>query len=263
MTQDTLIFAEEQIAQGKRVALITVTETKGSSPASVGQMIAVAADGSTVGTVGGGMTEYQVIQKALEAIKEGEKVFHFSFNHAENGMVCGGAMSGIGNILGNENHIYIFGGGHVGQSLVRIAALTGFFVTVVEDRPDFENECAGARYLVCKPEYYEQEMKLSDSDYAVVCTRGHRMDDAALRFCLANSPRYIGMIGSEKKAATLFGRLREEGYSEEALEHVYAPMGLDIADSIPAEIAIAVMAEILLIKNNGGARHKRAQIGIS
>lgn len=257
MTKDTLRFAQEQVEQGRVVAMITVTETEGSSPASIGQMMAVAADGSTAGTVGGGASEYQLIQKAIEAMKNGEKVFRFSFDHAEKGMVCGGGMSGIGNILGNDNHIYIFGGGHVGQSLAKVAALTGFFVTVIEDRSEFESDCGDARYLVCKPADYEHEVKLTSSDYAVICTRGHKTDDEALRFCLAHNPKYIGMIGSKKKVAALFSKLDQEEYKKELLNTIYTPIGLDIASAAPAEIAISIMAEILLVKNDGSPSHKR------
>ena len=144
MSQETLKFAQEQVAQGRLVALVTVTETSGSSPASVGQLMAVAEDGQAVGTVGGGMTEHLVTRQAVAAIQSGQRFFRFSFDHAENGMVCGGDMQGFGNILGSENHLYLFGGGHVGQSLAKLALLTGFFVTVAEDRPEFEQVFSGA-----------------------------------------------------------------------------------------------------------------------
>ena len=257
MIKDTLSFAGENAAQGKKVALVTVTETTGSSPASAGQMIAVLADGSSAGTVGGGTTEFQIKQKAIEAIKNGEKVFHFHFDHAESGMVCGGSMSGYGTILGEENNLYIFGGGHIAQYLAPLAAATGFFVTVIEDRPEFEKEFPNACYLLCKPENYEKEIKMPDSSYAVICTRGHITDDEALRFCLSKQLKYTGMIGSSKKVETLFERLRHDGYTEETIKKIYTPIGLDIASSIPAEIAVSILAEMLLVKNNGSLKHKK------
>lgn len=257
MTEDILIFAEEQIRQGQLVALVTVTETRGSSPASTGQLMAVAADGTAMGTVGGGATEFRTIRQAVEAMENGEKVFRFSFDHGENGMVCGGGMSGFGNILGNENHLYLFGGGHIGQSLASLAAQTGFFVTVIEDRPELEKAFSGIRYLVSRPNTYETDITVTGSAYAVICTRGHQTDDDALRYCLQQNFRYIGMIGSSKKVAAVFERLRKAGFDEKLLRKVYTPIGLDIASSIPAEIAVSIMAEILLIKNNGSPNHKR------
>lgn len=200
MTQDILAFAKEHVSQGNKVALITITSTEGSSPASVGQFMAVLADGSAMGTVGGGATEYQIVQKAVEAMKKDDRVFEFSFNHAESGMVCGGGMRGFGHILGSENRLLIFGGGHVAQSLAPLAIAIGFFVTVIEDRPEFAASFTGVQYVVCEPKAYEDAIKMSGSTYAVICTRGHKTDDEALRFCLHKPFKYIGMIGRDRKS---------------------------------------------------------------
>lgn len=257
MTQEILAFARDQVAQGNKVALITVTSTQGSSPASAGQFMAVAADGTAKGTVGGGATEYKVITQAVEVMKSGETVFEFSFNHAESGMVCGGGMRGFGNVLGNENRLLIFGGGHVAQCLAPLAAATGFHVTVVEDRPEFASSFSDVQYLVCQPEDYAGQVPLTSSTYAVICTRGHRTDDDALRFCLQQPLPYVGMIGSAKKVGTLFASLQKDGYPEQTISDIYAPIGLDIASAVPAEIAVSILAEILLVKNHGTPRHKR------
>lgn len=257
MTQKILAFAQEHVAQGEPVALVTVTGTEGSSPASAGQLMAVLADGSTMGTVGGGTTEYEITQRAIHAMANGEVVFEFSIDHAQSGMVCGGSMRGFGNVLGSENRLLIFGGGHVGQRLAALAAATGFFVTVIEDRPELASSFTGVQYIVCEPEDYEKKIRVSGSSYAVICTRGHKTDDEALRYCLAKPFRYIGMIGSAGKVNALFSNLRKEGYREEQLREIYTPIGLDIASAVPAEIAVSILAEILLIKNHGSPAHKR------
>ena len=257
MIQDVLEFASENSKNGKRVALVTVTNTDGSSPASIGQMIAVLADGSIAGTVGGGASEFEVITRAIEAIKGDEKFFSLSIDHAESGMICGGSMELFGNIIGTHTGLCIFGGGHIAQRLARIASETGFFVTVIEDRPEYASEFESARYVVCNPEDYDAENPAVYADYAVICTRGHSTDDKALRYCLGKSLKYIGMIGSKAKVAALFSKLTGEGISREALDRVYAPIGLDIADAVPAEIAVAILAEILLIKNKGSLVHKK------
>jgi len=254
---DAITFAAQKAAEGRKVAVITVTETTGSSPASVGQMMAVLADGSTAGTVGGGASEYQIIQMALEAIKNGERVFKFSFDHSAFGMICGGSMAGFGNVLGNGPNLCVFGGGHISQCLARLAVDAGFSVAVVEDRPEFAPNFEAARYVLCKPEEYEKNDPASNSDYAVICTRGHKTDFEALRYCLTKEFEYIGMIGSEKKVTALFDNLRAEGVEQKELDRVYAPIGLDIADALPAEIAVAILAEILLVKNKGKLRHKK------
>jgi len=191
----------------------------------------------------------------MKSLKNGEKTFEFSFDHAESGMVCGGSMSGYGNILGDESCLYIFGGGHIAQHLAPLAAATGFFVTVIEDRPEFESQFPNVRYLVCKPENYETEIQFQGQAYIAICTRGHKTDAEALRFCLSKPHKYLGMIGSSKKTNTLFENMRQDGFAGETLKNIYAPIGLDIAHSVPAEIAVSIMAEILLVKNNGSPNH--------
>jgi len=257
MTNDIFEFISQSVAEGKKTALITVTETGGSSPATKGQMIAVLADGTTSGTVGGGASEHHVIKKAVEAINNGDTVFSLSIDHAENGMICGGKMEVFGNIIGNHTGLCIFGGGHIAQSLAKIAAQAGFYITVVEDRPEFSNDFKSVKYMVCKPEEYEKIDPAAFADYAVICTRGHSTDDEALSYCLTKNFKYIGMIGSKAKVTTLFSKLRGEGKTQEELDNIYAPIGLDIASAIPSEIAVAILAEILLIKNNGQLRHKK------
>ena len=257
MTKDVLAFAAEKTAEGEKVALVMVTDTSGSSPASLGQVMAVLEDGSTAGTVGGGASEYRVIQQAVQAIEQGEKVFHFKFDHAENGMVCGGGMEGYGNVLGNEARLVIFGGGHVAQSLAPIAAATGFSVVVVEDREEFAPAFEDMRFVASKADAFEETIPLHSTDFVVICTRGHNTDGAALSYCLGKPLAYIGMIGSKKKVGALLETMRKNGQTEEEIERIYAPIGLNIASAKPAEIAVAILAEILLVKNQGTLEHKK------
>ena len=252
----TIEFVQQSITNGKKVALITVTETTGSSPSTPGQMIAVLPDGSSAGTVGGGATEHRIIQRAVEAINADEAVFSMSLDHSENGMICGGSMKVFGNIIGNQLGLCIFGGGHISQCLAKIANLIGFYVVVVEDRKEFAENFENVRYITCTPDEYVSTDPAAFADYAVICTRGHSTDDKALRYCLTKELKYIGMIGSKKKVAEIYDKLRNDGVAQSELDNVYAPIGLNIANAAPAEIAIAIMAEILLLKNNGTLKHK-------
>lgn len=256
---DVLAFAAQCKNEGKKAALVTVTETEGSSPASAGQMIAVLADGTTVGTVGGGASEHLVINKAVEAVKNGEKTFSMVIDHTENDMICGGKMKVFGNIIGNNSELCIFGGGHIGQSLAGIAAQAGFYVSVIEDRPEFKKYFEPVNYKVYQPDEYEITDPAGNADFVVICTRGHKTDAEALRYCLTKEFKYIGMIGCKNKVTELFSELRAEGVKQTELDKIYAPVGLDIANAIPAEIAIAILAEILLIKNEGELRHKKLE----
>lgn len=258
--QKVLDFAARRAEKGQRVALVSVTATTGSSPAHPGQMIAVVESGETCGTVGGGSSEYKIIQLAIEAIKKGQRVFQFSFDHAESGMTCGGAMEGFGNVLGQGAVLLLFGGGHIAQSLASLAAATGFFVKVVEDRPEFAHHFPTAQYIVCTPQEYERTLAIQGDTYAVICTRGHATDDEALAFCLTKQLCYLGMIGSKQKVKGLFDKLEKQGLPQQTLQSIYAPIGLDIASASPPEIAVAILSEILLVKNKGTLRHKKDSI---
>ncbi|MDL2325229.1 XdhC family protein [Ruminococcaceae bacterium OttesenSCG-928-A16] len=257
MIHDTLQFAAQNTAQGNAVALVTVTQTSGSSPASPGQMIAVLADGTSCGTVGGGASEHRVVLQAQAAIQNGQASFNFTFNHSDDDMVCGGSMAGFGTVVGAGPRLVIFGGGHIAQQLAPLASRTGFAVTVVEDRPELAEYFTGQQFVLATPKEYPHKVALTPGTYVVICTRGHKCDDDALQFCLPARPAYLGMIGSKNKVNTLFNGLRAQGMPEETLANIYAPIGLDIASSAPAEIAISIMSEILLVKNGGSPKHKK------
>lgn len=257
MTANVLEFALMRTAEGKKVALVTVTSIVGSSPATPGQMMAVLADGTTSGTVGGGASEHKIMTGAIEAMKNGDNVFSLFIDHAETGMTCGGSMEVFGNILGNKPGLCIFGGGHISQCLAKIADQVGFSISVIEDRAEYSGHFNFANYILCKTDEYDNYTPNIQGDYAVICTRGHSTDMDALRYCMKKNFKYIGMIGSKKKVAEIFSSLLDEGIEHSAFDKVYAPVGLDIANTSPEEIAIAIFAEILLIKNNGNMQHKR------
>jgi len=257
MITDVLDFATKCASEGKKLALVTVTNINGSSPATPGQMIAVLADGSTMGTVGGGASEHKIITKAVESIKNDDNTFSIFIDHAETGMTCGGSMEVFGNIIGNQAHICIFGGGHISQCLAKVAEQIGFNISIIEDRAEYREYFDFANYIVCKSDEYETSLPDIQADYVVICTRGHSTDTDALRYCLKSNFKYTGMIGSKKKVAGILSKLLDEGIDPSAFDNVYAPIGLDIANTSPEEIAIAIIAEILLIKNNGSLAHKK------
>jgi len=257
MIADALTFATQCASEGKVAALVTVTAISGSSPATPGQMIAVLADGTTNGTIGGGASEHKVITRAVNAIANGENVFKLCIEHSEIGMTCGGSMNVFGNIIGNQPNLHIFGGGHISQCLAKVAKQVGFNISIIEDRDEFSEHFDSANYIVCRPEEYESKISTTKADYAVICTRGHSTDADALRYCLKKDFKYIGMIGSKKKVSEIHAKLLSEGFDETKLNNVYAPIGLDIAGASPEEIAVSIIAEILLIKNNGKLCHKK------
>ncbi|MCL1991786.1 MAG: XdhC/CoxI family protein [Spirochaetes bacterium] len=251
MSDDVLFFLAEEVEKGKKCALLTVTAACGSTPGSVGQVMAVTLEGAS-GTVGGGAGELLLIKRARDAIEEGESFFNFAFSLSEAGMVCGGDIAGFATVWGARRQLVIFGGGHIAQALAPIAGIAGFSVTVVDERPEMEGFFAGCRFVCCKPEGYPQ-VPIDKNAYAVICTHGHSRDQEALAFCLGKPLAYLGMIGSKKKIAMIYQNL---GLDSAAAARVYAPIGLDIASEAPGEIAAGIVAQMLLVKNKGSLRHK-------
>ncbi len=152
--------------------------------------------------------------------------------------------------------LIIFGGGHVGAALCRMAALLDFEVTVVDDRPFFagKNVHPDADRLIC--EDFEQafnRITTGPSDYIVIVTRGHRHDRLCLEKALGRDTAYIGMIGSRRRVKAQLESLAAAGYSEERLAAVHSPIGLHIGAVTEAEIALSIMAEITKVRRSSSS----------
>lgn len=160
--------------------------------------------------------------------------------------------------LNRGGKVVVFGGGHVGQELVPILSKIGFDVQVFDDRPEFLTEAvfptATQRILGDFDNIYDF-VDLKKEDYAIVMTRGHAFDLIVQRQLHQKTLTYLGVIGSRRKMAQVFATLKEEGVSQEELDQVFTPIGLNILADTPAEIAISVAAE--LIQHRAQLRNKK------
>jgi xanthine dehydrogenase accessory factor len=155
--------------------------------------------------------------------------------------------------IGICEHIHIIGGGHCALALSRIMRMMDFYVHVYDDRPMLntmlQNEAAHQKTTV---EDYSELAKLIPADsnaWVVIMTFGYRTDDIALRALVNHKFRYLGMLGSKNKIEKMFGDYRTEGWSEEKLASIHAPIGLNIKSETPEEIAISIAAEIIKVKH--------------
>jgi xanthine dehydrogenase accessory factor len=158
--------------------------------------------------------------------------------------------------LGGRQHMVICGAGHVSVALIKIARMTGFQVTVIDDRPAFCNQArmAGADEVLCEP--FGQTihaMNDNDSPYFVVVTRGHQYDVDCLHEILHMRHSYIGMMGSRVRVKNIKAGLLEEGFDPDLIESLHMPIGLPIGAQSPEEIAVSIMAEII------ACRHKEKE----
>ena len=243
--------------QGRRGALATIINVRGSIPSFETAKMLVRDDGSIVGTIGGGCVEAEVWQAARDVMQsEKPQTLKFNLNNDpkyDTGLVCGGTLEIFVEPILPVSTLYIFGAGHVAWNLYKTARLAGFDVVVTDDRETYANR---ERFPEARDVYadeYEQVMAQlapNESSYIVIVTRGHRDDMRVLRWAAETPARYIGMIGSQRKTIAIYKELEKEGIAAEKLARVYAPVGLDIGAITPEEIAIAIVAEMIAIRRN-------------
>jgi len=241
--------------EGRRGAVATIVNVRGSIPSFKTAKMLVRDDGSMVGTIGGGCVEADVWQAARQVMEE-EKPRTLTFNlnqdpKYDTGLVCGGTLDIFIEPLIPQALLYIFGAGHVSVSLYTVAKDSGFRVTVVDDRVTYANRERFPEAQEVIAEDFDQAMaKLAPTEaaYIVIVTRGHRDDMRILRWAVQTKARYVGMIGSKRKTIAIFRELQNEGLPASLFERVYAPIGLDIGAGTPEEIAISITAELIAVR---------------
>ena len=259
----TLEFFEEvarRLRAGRRLALATVVARQGSAPRDTGARMIVEEDGGITFSVGGGAFEALVIADAREAIRLGrgfEKDYRFAEEgERATGMVCGGTVRVRVEVVLPPEPLFVFGAGHVGRALARLAVPLGFRVTVIDDRerelrdavlpPEAQRILAGSEFATGLPE-------IPAGVYVAVVTRCHRTDLEAVRHALGREAAYVGLIGSRRKVATVAARAAEAGVAQEALEALRAPIGLPIGAETPEEIAVSIAAEMIAVRRGAMA----------
>lgn len=150
-----------------------------------------------------------------------------------------------------EPRAVLFGGGHIALELAPLLRRVGFRVAVFDDRPEFSSPARFpmAEETVCGDyEDIAASLPLRPEDYVVIITEGHRHDLAVERQALARPLAYIGAIGSKTKTETLNRRLLDCGFTPADLERLHAPIGMRIMSSTPAEIAVSIAGELILVR---------------
>ena len=155
--------------------------------------------------------------------------------------------------------LVIFGGGHVGLNLARLCEVLEMPYRVYDDRQDFvkAGRFPGARECICAPfTDIARHITLSDKSYCVIMTYGHEHDQEVLEQLLKNSEiPYIGMIGSPSKAAVLIRNIKQKGLVID--KRLHCPIGLRIGRNLPQEIALSVIAEVILLMRGGKLEHMK------
>lgn len=260
-------FYEQIVKAGKEnksYAVATVVKTEGDTPRKAGAKMLVYADGSISGSVGGGIVEKLATADCLAAMGTGQTMLKtycaVSQEVTEKGMVCGNNMTIFIEPGERLPYLYLCGCGHVAQAVLPLAKAMGYYVVAIDARDVSAYEAA------LKPadelhilESFDRvgQLEFVPGSAFIVCSFSHKTDGDILNVILQKEPSYVGMLGGKPKIRSLFGKLKENGYPEETLMQIHAPIGLDIGGEKPAEIAVSIMAEVLAARNGGSCRPMR------
>lgn len=249
------------IQTGSPLWQASVIATDGSTPARMGMKLAIPLTGDCFGNLGGGEMEYVVIntvrsQQPVSIIKLAYNLDEQGLPHDEKNiqtrMICGGRVEVMIEPLFSPYPLYIIGAGHCGRALAEFALKTDFQVTVIDNRPDLLSEAAFSPQVKLLPNDYdslESVITFNEQAFIVIMTYGHVHDRQVLEYCLNRKFRYLGMIGSAKKVAETLERVRNNGFSDQQIKRIHAPIGLPIGSHTPAEIAISILAQMIAIRN--------------
>ena len=154
--------------------------------------------------------------------------------------------------IGSQSRIVICGAGHISIAIINMCKLLDLPVTVIDDRLSFTNNAikAGADKIIC--EFFDKGLENIEGDkntFFIIVTRGHRYDQICLEKIIQKENAYIGMIGSKLRVKKVISHLEKTGISKEKLDEVFTPIGLKIQAQTPEEIAVAIIAEIIQVKN--------------
>jgi xanthine dehydrogenase accessory factor len=243
--------------QGHRGAVATIVNSRGSIPSFQSAKMLIRDDGSIAGTIGGGCVEAEVWQAAREVIaQEKPRTLTFDLNQDpkyDTGLVCGGTLEIFIEPVLPVPPLYIFGAGHVAAELFKAARNAGFDCVVTDDREAYANAERFPNALQVIAKDFDDALKdlsPAESSYIVIATRGHRDDMRVLRWAVQTPARYIGMVGSKRKAITVFRELTHEGLNPELFSRVHSPVGLDIGAVTPEEIAVSIVAELVATRRH-------------
>lgn len=242
---------------GKKISLVTLTKSSGSTPRKEGTLMAVWKD-DFIGTIGGGLVEHEVIKKARECAEVNKNLF-FKYDltkDAELGMSCGGTVEGYIKVFNPKDRIVIIGAGHIGQALYSILESSTFERVLIDDRKEYTGLFKDIKIGSYKTLIHE--LPENENTYYIIVTKGHLTDKESLEAVIGKESKYIGMVGSRKKVIEIKKELVEKNISIPE-KKLYSPIGLRISDGTPYEIAIEILAEILKVKNDGILQHRRLE----
>ena len=242
----------ELLKENRKVALCTIVSAQGSAPLPVGSKMIVLEGGEIFGTIGGGELEHGIIGDALEVIAESKAALSHHDLKKHHQMCCGGQVDIFIEPVMKNKKLFVFGAGHVGKAVVKHAVDLDMDIFVFDDRKeifkDWDTESFNTRIAAYKE--ILPDLLFDGATFIVIATYDHDTDREILAYCLKKPHVYLGMIGSKNKVATTRRNFLQSGnFSEDELNAVDMPIGININAITADEIAISIVARMIKEKN--------------
>ena len=262
-----LILKELLAAQeaGEAVVLATVTKARGSVPRHAGTKMLIYENGRLSGTIGGGEMESRVISEAKTVLAEGQpRTIPYSLVDPKKGDpgVCGGEMEIYMEPYLPPATVFVIGCGHVGRAIADLAHWLGYRVVVTDDREALATSAYIPHADVYLPGSIEEALKsykVTSNTFITVVTRNVMVDRGILPQLVATPAPFIGVMGSKRRWQTTRQLLLEDGLDEADLARFHSPLGLELQAESPEEIAVSIMAEIIMLRRHGSGKRMSHQ----
>jgi xanthine dehydrogenase accessory factor len=230
--------------------LATVVGTRGFTPRKAAAHMLIASDGETIGTIGGGAIEREVMEHAARLFPAGGHATLHRHLTQELGMCCGGEMTVFLEAILPPPRLHVFGAGYIAKPLAAIAAGCGFEVTVVDARPEWatSERFPTSSLRVEDAEGVARALETTPDDYVVIVTHDHALDQRVVQALIRKPLRFLGMIGSIPKQRKFALRLRARGFRDDEIARLHTPLGLAIGASTPEEIAVSAVAQLIAVR---------------
>lgn len=253
------LIAELMAAQeaGEPVVVATIIRARGSVPRQSGSKMLVYGDGRISGTIGGGEMESRVIQEAQACLLDGQtRIVPYSLVEPERGDpgLCGGEVEVYLEPYAPPATLLVIGCGHVGKAVASLGYWLGYQVLLNDDRPELvtpDNIPEADLYLPGDIEELLQQVTIHSNTYIAVLTRNVLIDREILPRLAETPAPYIGIIGSRRRWQETRRLLLSDGMSEADLLRFHSPIGLELNAESPEEIAVSIMAEIIMMRRGG------------
>jgi xanthine dehydrogenase accessory factor len=249
----------------EQAVVATLIAARGSAPRPIGSKLAVSERGELAGSVSGGCVESEVAELARAVLADGERrqvTYGISDEQALSvGLPCGGEIDVLLERAGLDDlerfrddspyRLVVFGAVDLAEALCRAATELGWLTVVADPRARFatrERVPSADELLVEWPDQVLARVKLDSSTAVVVLTHEDRFDIPALVGALRSNAFYIGALGARRNQERRRAMLLDEGLSEDDIDRIAGPTGLDVGAETPAETAVSILAEILAVR---------------